>query len=78
MLLADFDDYEAECLRCLEAGLPLPAYDHVLKCSHAFNLLDARGAHQRHRAGRLHLPRARAGRQVAAAYLAQQTEGADA
>lgn len=29
--------------RTLEAGLPLPAYDYVLKCSHAFNLLDARG-----------------------------------
>ncbi|MCD6415194.1 MAG: glycine--tRNA ligase subunit alpha [Planctomycetes bacterium] len=39
-----FDLYEAECSRCLEAGLPLPAYDYVLKCSHAFNLLDARGA----------------------------------
>ena len=32
-----------ECKRVLEAGLPLPAYDYVLKCSHAFNLLDARG-----------------------------------
>ena len=30
--------------RLVEAGLPLPAYDHVLKCSHAFNMLDARGA----------------------------------
>jgi glycyl-tRNA synthetase alpha chain len=30
--------------RILEAGAPLPAYDYVLKCSHAFNLLDARGA----------------------------------
>ncbi len=39
-----FDDYEAEALRCIEARLPLPAYDHVLKCSHAFNLLDARRA----------------------------------
>ncbi|HEY3764399.1 MAG TPA: glycine--tRNA ligase subunit alpha [Gaiellales bacterium] len=39
-----FDDYEAEARRCLEARLPLPAYDHVLKCSHAFNLLDARRA----------------------------------
>jgi glycyl-tRNA synthetase alpha chain len=39
-----FDDYEAECTRLVEAGLPLPAYDFVLKCSHAFNLLDARGA----------------------------------
>jgi len=39
-----FDRCEAECRRCLEDGLALPAYDHVLKCSHAFNLLDARGA----------------------------------
>lgn len=39
-----FDEYEAECLHCLERDLPLPAYDCVLKCSHAFNLLDSRGA----------------------------------
>jgi len=39
-----FDDYEAEARRCIDARLPLPAYDHVLKCSHAFNLLDARRA----------------------------------
>ncbi len=39
-----FDEYEAECHHCLEAGQPLPAYDCVLKCSHAFNLLDSRGA----------------------------------
>lgn len=39
-----FDEYEGECHRCLEAGQPLPAYDCVLKCSHAFNLLDSRGA----------------------------------
>ncbi len=39
-----FDEYEDECHRCLEAGQPLPAYDCVLKCSHAFNLLDSRGA----------------------------------
>jgi len=30
--------------RCIDAGLPLPAYDCVLKCSHSFNLLDARRA----------------------------------
>lgn len=42
-LFGEFDRYEAECNRTLEAGLPLPAYDYVLKCSHAFNLLDARG-----------------------------------
>jgi glycyl-tRNA synthetase alpha chain len=39
-----FDEYEAECHACLAAGQPLPAYDCVLKCSHAFNLLDSRGA----------------------------------
>ena len=44
MLLGLFASYEAECARTLEAGLVLPAYDYVLKCSHAFNLLDARGA----------------------------------
>jgi glycyl-tRNA synthetase alpha chain len=44
MMRAKFDDYERECHRCLEAHLPLPAYDCVLKCSHAFNLLDSRGA----------------------------------
>jgi glycyl-tRNA synthetase alpha chain len=44
MLYRNFEVYEKECRRVLEAGLPLPAYDYVLKCSHAFNLLDARGA----------------------------------
>jgi glycyl-tRNA synthetase alpha chain len=44
MLARHFDDHEAEARRCIEAGLPLPAYDHVLKCSHAFNLLDSRRA----------------------------------
>ena len=44
MLRSLFDMYEAESRRTLEAGHVLPAYDYVLKCSHAFNLLDARGA----------------------------------
>jgi glycyl-tRNA synthetase alpha chain len=39
-----FGEHEAECTQLLERGLPLPAYDQVLKCSHTFNLLDARGA----------------------------------
>lgn len=39
-----FDLYEAEAFRLLEEGLPLPAYDYTLKCSHTFNVLDARGA----------------------------------
>ncbi len=44
MLWALFDMYEKEAFAQIDAGLPLPAYDYVLKCSHAFNLLDARGA----------------------------------
>ena len=43
-LFRQFDDYEREAKRLLEAGLPLPGYEMVMKCSHAFNLLDARGA----------------------------------
>lgn len=44
MLLKLFGMYEAECRQLAEKGLTLPAYDYCLKCSHAFNLLDARGA----------------------------------
>jgi glycyl-tRNA synthetase len=43
-LQRSFADYERECDRCLERGLSRPAYDFVLKASHTFNLLDARGA----------------------------------
>ncbi|EWC64581.1 Glycyl-tRNA synthetase alpha chain [Actinokineospora spheciospongiae] len=39
-----FDEYAAEAGRLLDARLPVPAYVQVLKCSHAFNVLDARGA----------------------------------
>jgi glycyl-tRNA synthetase alpha chain len=39
-----FDEYEDETRRTLERKLVLPAYDMVIKCSHAFNMLDARGA----------------------------------
>ncbi|MBI5560141.1 MAG: glycine--tRNA ligase subunit alpha [Deltaproteobacteria bacterium] len=44
MLFTLFDMYEKEALRLLEKSLVLPAYDFCLKCSHTFNLLDARGA----------------------------------
>ncbi|MCL5057749.1 MAG: glycine--tRNA ligase subunit alpha [Actinobacteria bacterium] len=44
MLFKMFDMFEQEALRVNEKGLVLPAYDYVLKCSHTFNLLDARGA----------------------------------
>ena len=44
-LFSLFDSYEKECRRLVsDAKLPLPAYDFALKCSHTFNLLDARGA----------------------------------
>jgi len=39
-----FNMYEAEAQRLISLGLVLPGYDYVLKCSHTFNLLDARGA----------------------------------
>jgi glycyl-tRNA synthetase alpha chain len=43
-LFRQFDDFEREAKRLLEAGYPLPGYEMVMKCSHTFNLLDARGA----------------------------------
>jgi glycyl-tRNA synthetase alpha chain len=44
VLVRRFAEHEAECRLLLERGLVLPAYDQVLKCSHVFNLLEARGA----------------------------------
>jgi glycyl-tRNA synthetase alpha chain len=43
-LFQSFDHYESESQRLIEANLPLPAYEMVMKASHAFNLLDARHA----------------------------------
>jgi len=43
-LLEQFNMFEQEAKRLMEAGLPLPGFEQVMKCSHAFNLLDARGA----------------------------------
>ena len=44
MLFNLFDIYEKEALRLMDKGLVIPSYDYVLKCSHTFNTLDARGA----------------------------------
>lgn len=44
MLLRHFDEFEKEAKRCISENLVHPAYDYILKCSHTFNLLDARGA----------------------------------
>jgi glycyl-tRNA synthetase alpha chain len=43
-LTARFEMAERQCAALLEEDLPLPAYDMVMKCSHLFNLIDARGA----------------------------------
>jgi glycyl-tRNA synthetase alpha chain len=44
VLLQQFGQFEAEAKRLFDAGLALPGYEMVMKCSHSFNLLDARGA----------------------------------
>ncbi len=44
MLLKLFEMYEKESKRLSEKGLVFPAYDYCIKCSHIFNILDARGA----------------------------------
>ena len=43
-LFGQFDHCESEAIRLVEKGLPLPAYEMVMKASHTFNLLDARHA----------------------------------
>ena len=44
LLFSLFEKYEKEALKMIKQKLVLPAYDYCLKCSHSFNLLDARGA----------------------------------
>ncbi|PIP69635.1 MAG: glycine--tRNA ligase subunit alpha [Nitrospirae bacterium CG22_combo_CG10-13_8_21_14_all_44_11] len=44
LLIKQFEDYEKESIRLNKFGLVLPSYEFCLKCSHTFNLLDARGA----------------------------------
>ncbi|MBT4385514.1 MAG: glycine--tRNA ligase subunit alpha [Betaproteobacteria bacterium] len=44
LLFANFSAFEQEAMAVFQQGLPLPGYELVMKCSHAFNLLDARGA----------------------------------
>lgn len=72
LLFSLFDRFEAEAARVLEAELVLPAYDYVLKCSHVFNLLDARGAisvtERTKYIGRVR----RLARECASAYVAQR------
>jgi glycyl-tRNA synthetase alpha chain len=74
MLFRLFDMYEAECQTLLDGEEPLvlPAYDYCLKCSHAFNILDARGSISvAERTAYIHRVRNLA-RKAAAAYMAQR------
>ena len=43
-LFEQFNMYESEAKRLMDTGLPLPGFEQVMRCSHTFNLLDARGA----------------------------------
>ncbi|MAF10742.1 glycine--tRNA ligase subunit alpha/beta [Candidatus Poribacteria bacterium] len=74
LLLKWFDDYERESRVCIDGGLVWPALDYVLKASHAFNMLDARGSISvSERAG--YIARVRnLSRRVAQAYVAQRAE----
>jgi glycyl-tRNA synthetase alpha chain len=75
VLMRRFAEHEEECRRLVERRLPLPAYDHVLKCSHAFNLLDARGAISvTERAAYIARVRSLA-RRVAELYVEMETDG---
>ncbi len=69
-----FRRHEEECLRLVEHGIVLPAYDHCLRCSHTFNVLDARGAisvaERQKYIGRIR----RLARACAEAYLAQRRQ----
>lgn len=74
MLFKWFDMAELESDRQIKAGLVLPAYDYCLKCSHLFNLLEARGAISVTERTRF-IGRVRnLAREVAHAYAAQRTE----
>ncbi|GAB4260740.1 MAG: glycine--tRNA ligase subunit alpha [Deferrisomatales bacterium] len=74
MLFTLFDMYEKEGTRLAARGLVLPAYDYTLKCSHTFNLLDARGAISVTERTRF-IGRVRdLARQVAQAYVAQREQ----
>jgi len=67
-----FDACEAEALKLVELGLPLPAYEQVMKASHSFNLLDARRAISVTERQRYILRVRRLSQGVAGAYLAQR------
>ncbi len=73
-----FQFYEQEAKRLVDLGLVLPAYDCVLKCSHIFNLLDARGAISVTERASYILRVRKIARSVAQAYATKYTRAVDA
>lgn len=70
-----FDKFEDEAKRLIDEGMYLPGYDYVIKCSHAFNILEARGAISvTERASYIARVR-RLARRTALAYVKAKTEG---
>ena len=69
-----FDEFESESLRLVEEGLVIPAYDFVMKCSHTFNLLDARRAIGVTKRVAIIARIRKLSRKVAEAFLAQREE----
>ncbi|MGI6379894.1 MAG: glycine--tRNA ligase subunit beta [Anaerolineae bacterium] len=69
-----FELCEAEAQRALEAGLVMPAHDYVLKCSHLFNVLDARGAVGVTERARFFVRMRDLARRVAQTYVQQREE----
>ena len=72
--LAFFEEYEKSAMELMDKGLVMPAYDFIMKASHAFNVLDARGAisvtERQKYIGRIRT----LSRGIASAYLAQREE----
>jgi len=69
-----YDMYEEEANLCLSKGLVIPAHDYVLRCSHTFNILDARGAIGVTERARYFARMRALARQVAQGYLKQREE----
>ena len=69
-----FGEYEQEATRLIDKGLILPAYDYCLKCSHTFNVLDARGAISASERARMIQRVRNLACQIASSYLNPETE----
>jgi glycyl-tRNA synthetase len=69
-----YEEYLAEAKTCLNTGLVFPAHDYVLKCSHTFNLMDARGSVGVTERAAMFGQMRELSRQVAEAYLVQREE----